>query len=144
MGHYPVSQEEHGMSLEGRIALISGASRGVGRAIALGLAADGADVAVNYNRDSVAAEKTAEEIRQMGRNANVYQASVQNYSENEAMINRITSDMGPISILVHNAGIASKPNNRPVLNPRRRVSNAFKFLSILGLGGSVTTHKWLG
>ena len=57
------------MSLEGRLALVTGSSRGVGRAIAIGFAADGADVAVNYSRDSDAAEQTVEEIRKLGKKA---------------------------------------------------------------------------
>ena len=96
------------MSLEGRLALISGASRGVGRAIAIGLAEDGADVAVNYSRDADAAAETVEAVRKLGRKANAYQASVQDYAQDEEMVQRINSEMGPIGILVNNAGIASK------------------------------------
>ena len=109
------------MSLNGRIALISGASRGVGKAIALGLAADGADIAVNYNSDREAAEQTVEEIRLLGRQANAYQASVQNYTQDEEMVTRITTDMGPISILVNNAGIASKGRSVAKTDPEELI-----------------------
>ncbi|MBV1876167.1 MAG: SDR family oxidoreductase [Pseudomonadales bacterium] len=96
------------MSLEGRLALVTGASRGVGKAIALGLAARGADIAVNYAKNADAAEATVAEIRAMGRKANAYQAEVENYAADEQMVSSIVAEMGPISILVNNAGIASK------------------------------------
>jgi len=96
------------MSLENRLALVTGGSRGIGRGIALALAAEGADIAINYVRDENAAAETADEIRKMGRRANVYQAAVQNYDEDREMVERITSEMGQIGILVNNAGIASK------------------------------------
>ncbi len=96
------------MSVKGRLALVTGGSRGVGKAISLGLAADGADIAVNYSRNAEAAEETVEEIRAMGRKANAYQASVQNFEQDEDMVRQITEQMGPVGILVNNAGIASK------------------------------------
>jgi len=96
------------MSLAGRVALVTGGSRGVGKAISLALAAEGADIAVNYNRDAESAEETVAEIRKMGRKANAYQAAVENFEDDEAMVNQVVADMGPIGILVNNAGIASK------------------------------------
>ena len=57
------------MSLEGRIALVTGAGRGIGRAIAVGLARDGADIAVNYRRDGKAAAEVVQEIQALGRKA---------------------------------------------------------------------------
>jgi NAD(P)-dependent dehydrogenase (short-subunit alcohol dehydrogenase family) len=96
------------MSLEGRIALVSGSSRGIGRAIALALAEDGADVAVNYRRDEDAAKETVKAIEALGRRASAYQASVDSYDQDQAMVEAATRDLGAIDILVNNAGIASR------------------------------------
>ena len=94
--------------LLGRLALITGGSRGVGRAIALGLAEDGADVLVNYRRDVDAARETVERIKAMGRRSACYQASVDNMEQDREMIVSIEAEFGPLDILVNNAGIASR------------------------------------
>jgi 3-oxoacyl-[acyl-carrier protein] reductase len=96
------------MSLDGRIALVTGAGRGIGRAIAVALAKDGAHIAVNYRRDGDAAADAVAEIKALGGNAMAYQASVDNLDEVTAMVAGIGRDMGPIGILVNNAGIASR------------------------------------
>ena len=96
------------MSLQGRIALVTGASRGIGRAIAVALARDGADIAVNYRRDEAAAAETVQEIEALGRKANAYRAPVDNLDEVWAMVAQIGAEMGKIGILVNNAGIASR------------------------------------
>ncbi|MCG8592347.1 MAG: SDR family oxidoreductase [Proteobacteria bacterium] len=94
--------------LSGRIALVTGGGRGIGRAISLGLAEDGADVAVNYHRDEAAAKETAEAVRRLGRRAIAVRASVDQPDENEAMVEQVTRELGPIGILVNNGGIASR------------------------------------
>ena len=95
---------------EGRIALVTGAGRGVGRAIALALAADGADVAVNYRRDDDAAAEVAAAIEGLGRRAIVVRASVDDPDADAEMVERVVAELGPISILVNNAGQASRGN----------------------------------
>jgi NAD(P)-dependent dehydrogenase (short-subunit alcohol dehydrogenase family) len=96
------------MSLEGRVALVTGSGRGIGRAIAIALAEDGADVAVNYRKDEAAAKETVTEIEALGRRAAAYRAAVDNVEEDRAMVEAATSELGPIDILINNAGIASR------------------------------------
>jgi NAD(P)-dependent dehydrogenase (short-subunit alcohol dehydrogenase family) len=96
------------LSLPGRVALVTGASRGIGRAIALAMAQAGADVAVNYRRDAEAAQATVAEIRAFGRRAEAYCASVENWDEDVRLIDQVAADFGSIGILVNNAGVASR------------------------------------
>jgi NAD(P)-dependent dehydrogenase (short-subunit alcohol dehydrogenase family) len=96
------------MSLQGRVALVTGGGRGIGRAIALALAADGADVAVNYRRDEAAAKETVAAIEALGRKARPYSASVDRFDEDRAMVEAVLRDFGYVDILVNNAGIASR------------------------------------
>lgn len=95
-------------TLSGRIALVTGGGRGIGRAIALGLAEDGADVAVNYRRDEEAAKETVAAIEALGRRAAAYRASVESVDEDRAMVEAAAGDLGPVDLLVCNAGIASR------------------------------------
>ncbi len=96
------------MSLDGRVALVTGGSRGIGRAIALGLAADGARVAVNYRKAEEAAAGVVSEIEQQGGKAAAYQASVASYDESQTMVERVLADFGHVDILVNNAGISNR------------------------------------
>jgi NAD(P)-dependent dehydrogenase (short-subunit alcohol dehydrogenase family) len=96
------------MSLQGRVALVTGGGRGVGRAIALALAEDGATVAVNYRRDDEAAAEVVGAIEQAGGTARAYAASVEDYDQDAEMVAQIEADYGAIGILVNNAGIASR------------------------------------
>jgi len=96
------------IDLSGRTALVTGASRGIGRAIALSLAGAGADVAINYRRDQAAAEATVRDVQAMGRKAKAYAASVETWDEDQAMVAEVLADFGAIGILVNNAGIASR------------------------------------
>jgi 3-oxoacyl-[acyl-carrier protein] reductase len=93
--------------LEGRLALVTGGSRGVGRAICLALAKDGADVAVNYRRDEGAAREVVDKVRSMGRRAEAFCASVDR-PDDEAMVEAVRRSLGTVDILVNNAGIASR------------------------------------
>jgi 3-oxoacyl-[acyl-carrier protein] reductase len=93
-------------NLSGRVALVTGASRGIGRAIALTLAEAGADVAVNYRERADAAEATADEIRQSGRRAQAIRADVSIATEVAALVERAEQALGPIDILINNAGIS--------------------------------------
>ena len=96
------------MSLEGRVALVTGGSRGIGRAISLALAEDGGDLAINYRRAEADAKDTAEAVRKLGRRAEIYAAAVDDYEASAAMVEAVIADFGQIDILVHNAGIASR------------------------------------
>jgi 3-oxoacyl-[acyl-carrier protein] reductase len=96
------------MAVEGRVALVTGGGRGIGKAIALGLAEDGADIAVNYRRDEDAARETVKEIEALGRRAHAYCAPVDDYAQCEAMVTGVLADFGKIDILVNNAGVASR------------------------------------
>ena len=96
------------MGLEGRVALVSGGGRGIGRAISLALAEDGADVAVNYHRDEDAAAETVALIEKLGRRAGAYRASVESAAEDQAMVEKVVDELGAVDILVNNAGIASR------------------------------------
>ena len=91
--------------LEGKVGLVTGASRGIGRAIALELAARGADVAVNYARSADAAEQAAAGIRALGRRAAVVQADVSQPEQVAAMIDAVKEQLDAPAILVNNAGI---------------------------------------
>ncbi len=96
------------MTLIGRVALVTGGSRGIGRGIALALAKAGADIAINYRNDADAAADVVAQITSTGRRAQAYQASVAVYDECSAMMAEIEHDFGALSILINNAGIASK------------------------------------
>jgi NAD(P)-dependent dehydrogenase (short-subunit alcohol dehydrogenase family) len=93
---------------QSRVALVSGGSRGIGRACALALASAGCDVAVNYRRDADAAGETVREIERLGRRAQAYQASVDVLEDDERMAGAVLDDFGAVDVLVHAAGIASR------------------------------------
>ncbi len=91
--------------LEGKVAVVTGASRGIGRAIALKLASLGAAVVVNYNGSREKAEKVKQEIEDNGGNASIYQCNVSDYEACQNMIQSIIEEYGRIDILINNAGI---------------------------------------
>lgn len=96
------------MNLAGRIALVSGGGRGIGGAISRALAADGADVAVNYRRDEDSARATVADVEGLGRRALLCRAAVDVPDECTAMVEMVTRDLGPVDLLVCSAGIASR------------------------------------
>lgn len=91
--------------LTGKVALITGASRGIGRQIALTLAQNGATVVINYNGSAQKAEETAEEIRNAGGSAVTYQCDVSDFSQSEKMVQDVIAQHKKVDILVNNAGI---------------------------------------
>lgn len=93
------------MAGEGRVALVTGAQQGIGRATALALARAGMDVALNYLDDRVAAEKAAAEIRALGRRALVVSGDVSRAADVEAMLGAVARGLGVPDVLVNNAGI---------------------------------------
>src|SRR5262249_2650950 len=93
------------MSLAGQTALVTGASRGLGRAIARRLAQDGAAVCVNYANRTAEAESLADEVRTAGGRAIVVRADIGDPAQVRDMVERTESELGPVSVLVNNAGV---------------------------------------
>jgi 3-oxoacyl-[acyl-carrier protein] reductase len=94
------------MRLKGKVSLVTGASRGIGRAIALAFAKEGADVALNCSTSVEAAEKVAQEIRKIGRRSIVIQADVSNKTVVEKMVKEVVKQFSKVDILVNNAGMS--------------------------------------
>jgi 3-oxoacyl-[acyl-carrier protein] reductase len=96
------------LGLEGKVALVTGAASGVGREIVLSLAAEGANVAVNYRSSSAEAQKLAGEITAQGGKAKAYQADVSDFAAVTAMVGGVVKDFGALNILINNAGVAKR------------------------------------
>lgn len=96
------------MRLQGKVALVTGGSRSMGREIALGFAREGADVAVNYAREAEAANEVVKEVEALGRRAIAVQADVASAAQVQAMVERVVAEFGRIDILVNNAGIINR------------------------------------
>ena len=88
-----------------RLALVTGAARGIGRAVALELAKNGFDVAVNFNRSAEAAEALVKEIEALGVRSGSFQADVSDRAQVELLFKNIREALGPVEVLVNNAGI---------------------------------------
>ena len=105
------------MTLAGRVALVTGGGRGIGRGIAFALAEDGADIAVNYRKDAAAAQETVAAIEKLGRRARAYAASVDSYDDDQRMVEAAVRDFGFVDILINNAGVASRGNTVEKTDP---------------------------
>ncbi|MEW6579901.1 MAG: SDR family oxidoreductase, partial [Chloroflexota bacterium] len=99
----------------GKIALITGSGRGIGKTIALRLAAEGADIALNYFRNRAPAEEAAEAIRALGRRVHVVRADVGQPDDIARLVDEAAEALGGLDILVHNA---ASGYNRPVMEQR--------------------------
>ena len=95
------------MKLKGRTALVTGASRGIGRAIALALAEEGADIAVNYVSSEAPAKEVVEQIGKLGRKAILARADVGDFPDTFRMAHEVLKEFGHVDILINNAGINS-------------------------------------
>jgi 3-oxoacyl-[acyl-carrier protein] reductase len=93
------------LSLENKVALVTGGSRGIGRAIALEFAARGAAVVVNYNKSPESAEEVVRQIQASAGKAAAYQADVSDFKQAEGLVKFAIDTFGDLSILVNNAGI---------------------------------------
>ncbi len=91
--------------LKNKVALITGGSRGIGKAIALAMAAQGADIAVIYSGNEQAAQETADKIRAMGCRSEIYRCNVADFEEAAATVKAVMKEFGTVDILVNNAGI---------------------------------------
>jgi NAD(P)-dependent dehydrogenase (short-subunit alcohol dehydrogenase family) len=94
------------MKLKGKVALVTGAARDVGREIALSLAAEGAAVAINYRGSKDQADAVVAEIERNGGKAIAYHADVSDFAAVQGMVNKIVADFGHLNIVVNNAGVA--------------------------------------
>ncbi|CCW34075.1 3-oxoacyl-(acyl-carrier-protein) reductase [Chthonomonas calidirosea] len=93
------------MKLQNRVAIVTGASRGIGKAIALELAAEGAKVVINYNRNAASAEETARVLLESGKEAFAFQADVADASQVEKLVQSTIERFGRVDILINNAGV---------------------------------------
>ena len=90
---------------DGRVAVVTGGGRGIGRAVAVRLANEGANVAISYRSNDTAAEEVAEEVRVAGARCEIFKGDVASHEEVDALFKRVSETFGPVEILVNNAGL---------------------------------------
>jgi len=93
------------VELQGKVAIVTGASLGIGSACALDLAKNGADVAINYRKHDTEANAICDQIRALGRRGLAVRADVASYSDAQAMVATVVKELGRVDILVNNAGV---------------------------------------
>lgn len=101
--------------LDGRVALVTGGSRGIGRAISVRLAQDGADIAINYASNAEAADEACALVRAEGRRAESYAADVSSREACEALSKQVLADFAHVDILINNAGVGATAVGRPLI-----------------------------
>ena len=123
--------------VDGKTALVTGASRGIGRAIAIELAREGAKVAINYSSSDAKAKEVTEEITNLGGTAIFYKANIGSSKEARAMVEQVAKEFGRLDILVNNAGITR--DSFAFQNDRRAVGpgdpDESQWVLLLHLGG---------
>ncbi len=122
-------------TLQGKVALITGAARDVGREIALALAAEGAAIAINYSASAEASENVVREIEAAGGKARAWQADVGDFDSTKAMVDDIVKTFGGIDIVVNNAGVAERARFLDA------TSEQWQRHIAVGLMGSVNTAR---
>jgi NAD(P)-dependent dehydrogenase (short-subunit alcohol dehydrogenase family) len=123
------------LSLAGKVALITGGARDVGREIALTLAAQGAAVAINYQSSSEAAEIVVAEIAAQGQRAKARKSNIADFAETKAMVDEVVLEFGGIDIVVNNAGVAQRARFLDT------TAEQWKQHIDIGLLGTVNTSK---
>uniref|UniRef100_UPI0037C0B200 SDR family NAD(P)-dependent oxidoreductase n=1 Tax=Limnohabitans sp. TaxID=1907725 RepID=UPI0037C0B200 len=124
--------------LQGRLALVTGGGQGNGQAIALGLAHAGARVIVT-DLNEVNAQKVAQDILQQGGQAWAFRQDVTDEAANLALADRVLRDIGPIDILINNAGIIIREG----IDSPNAVSNLALMLKVNVMGSFIPVHSWL-
>ena len=117
------------MTLKGKVAIVTGGSRGIGSGISLALAQAGADIVICFRRDEAAAKDVAAKIEAMGRKALIFQADVSDYAKVKELVDKTVETFNRIDILVNNAGIGSRGNSISDTDPTelQRVMNVHVF-----------------